>query len=553
MRITTKAQLGLNATPDSILETLLVSRGFTTPESRAAFLHPEPITPPYLTTHSGLTETVLTSTQAVLDAHLALGTDICIFGDYDADGVTATAVLYLGLSDYLKAKGSRSRLLPFIPDRHRHGYGLSPLAVSEVISGAAFTSSLYPDFHPKLVLTVDTGIVAHAGITSFNQAGIEVILTDHHLPDTTLPPARAIVHSPVTSGAGVAWVFVSHLLGDSTRYLDLATVGIIADMLPLVGFNRTLVTAGLRALTHTKNVGLRALKARMGLPSRPTTTYDVSFGLAPRINAAGRIYSPLDALRLLCTPDPAVATRLASEIDSHNQDRQELTDTALTHAKTQDVSHKVLALIGPYHEGVIGLVAGKLVEQHYRPTLVLSENGEVIKGSARSIPGFNITAFLRGLKTPFLGLGGHEQAAGFSLARQELDAFFHEVATVGDQLVSDDLLVRQEVADLELPLSAATLDLAQLLLTLEPYGLGNTKPRFLFKNLTIVEDRALGSEGKHHKLTVTQGGSTLPLLLFNSKQVHPLQGSLSQCLATLDVNVWNNKATPQLVATYVEA
>ncbi len=551
MIITTKTSISKGSSANEIIKALLESRGLNTPELQAEFISPRSITLDYLYTHSGITEVTLKEAQSLIDQHLGSGSDICIFGDYDADGVSATAVLYLGLSEYIKKRSSTSRLLPFIPDRHKHGYGLSNKAIAEVMDGTAFTDTSYPDFHPKLIITVDTGIVAHDGISTFVQAGIDVVITDHHMPDSTLPRANQIVHTTVTSGAGVSWILSSHLLSSTTSFLDLATIGIIADMMPLVGFNRVLVTNGLKALTSSTNPGFRALKTRMGIPDRPLTSYDISYGIAPRINAAGRIYSPLQALRLLCTTDNSVAASLAEEIESHNIDRQELTETALTHALAQPSSNKITALVGPYHEGVIGLVAGKLVEAAYRPSIVMSDNGDVIKGSARSIPGFNITEFLRSLKTPFLGLGGHDQAAGFSVAKENLEDFIKEINITGDRQVSDELLVRHETADLELPLSSATLELAKKLTKLEPYGLGNSKPRFLFKNVKVIEDRSLGELGKHHKLTIEQDGAKIPLLMFNTKHAHPIN-HVTQCIATIDVNVWNNKESVQLVATYVE-
>ncbi|MBP9702821.1 single-stranded-DNA-specific exonuclease RecJ [Candidatus Woesebacteria bacterium] len=551
MIINTKCSIKAPITANEIIKTILVSRGLNTVEEQAEFLSPREITLDYLYAESGITKESLSAAQTLIDKHLESGSDICIFGDYDADGVSATAVLYLGLSEYIKKSGSTSRLLPFIPDRHKHGYGLSNKAIAEVMDGTAFIDASYEGFHPKLIITVDTGIVAHDGIDTFVHEGIEVIITDHHLPDSTLPKANSIVHSTITSGAGVSWILVCHLLASTSKLLDLATIGIIADMMPLVGFNRTLVVSGLKALSASSSPGFRALKARMGIPERPLTSYDISYGIAPRINAAGRIYSPLHALRLLCTTDNGVATSLAEEIESHNIDRQELTESALTHALEQPFNNKITALVGPYHEGVIGLVAGKLVEAAYRPAIVMSDNGDVIKGSARSIPGFNITGFLRSLKTPFLGLGGHDQAAGFSIERVNLQLLLDEVSAVGNTTISDDLLIRHENADMELPLNNATLELAKKLTKLEPYGLGNNKPRFLFKNVKVVEDRALGELGKHHKLTIEQDGIRLPLLMFNTKHSHPIN-HVTQCIATIDVNVWNNKESVQLVSTYVE-
>jgi single-stranded-DNA-specific exonuclease len=289
----------------------------------------------------------------------------------------------------------------------------------------------------------------------------------------------------------------------------------------------------------------------MGVGSKELTTYDISFGLAPRINAAGRIYSPLDALRLLCTSDAKLAGELATKIESHNKDRQEYTDSALKNAIAAKVDHKVIVIIGDYHEGVIGLVAGKLAEMWNRPAVVMSDNGEVIKGSARSIPGINITELLRTLKTPFLGLGGHEQAAGFSISKSAVNNFIKELERLGDECIDEKLLVKTHSCDLELPLKATSLSLAKILHALEPYGMANPKPKFLFRSLAVLEDRQLGSEGKHRKLTIEQGGITRELMLFNTKEDYPLK-SIKAVIATIDINVWRDKESLQLIASYVE-
>lgn len=551
MTITVLGQIDPQASAQTIFTELLNSRNIKSPKDREKFLNPPLPTLEFLYQQTGLLDS-LTQAQALLDSHLKAGHDICIFGDYDADGVTATATLYLSLKKYLAKQNSTSRLLPFIPDRHRHGYGLSTLAVSEVSSGVAFAESSFTDFSPQLIITVDTGIVANEGIQSFRDQQIDVILTDHHLPDSTLPPANHILHTTITSGAGLAWIFGCHLLGDTTQYLDLATVGIVADMMPLVGFNRSLVTKGLTDLKNTSNPGLKAILVNLAKTNKALTTYDISFGIAPRLNAAGRIYSPLEALRLLCTQDVGSATKLATQIESFNRDRQNLTDQAITQALSQPVLHKIIVITGLFHEGVIGLVAGKLTEKFARPSIVISQNGsDVVKGSARSIPGFNITSFLRSLTTPFAGLGGHDQAAGFSLNAQDLPRLTQEIFDQADRIIDDTLLIHHHTADLELTLSQTTLTLTKMISELEPYGMGNLKPKFLLKDLSVIEDRAMGENGQHHKLTVVSDGLTRELLMFNSSHSHPLQ-HLKECIVNLDINYWKNQENLQLISTYVQ-
>lgn len=550
IKIKSKVKVGANA--KEIFQAILANRGYKTATEQELFLHPPEPTLDYLLKGSGLTKTILGKAQKLLDSHLSSGYDICVFGDYDADGVTSTAIMWQAITAYAKLNKSTSRVLPFIPDRHKHGYGLSDKAVTEVLSGVAFQTGSIKDFAPKLIITVDTGIVAHGGIESFRAAGIDVVVTDHHQPEKNLPPASAVVHTLATSGAGVAWIFAMYLLGEpAAKLLDLATIGVVADMMPLTGLNRSLASHGLKLLSHSHRAGLTAMRVAMSLGDKSLTTYDVSFGIAPRINAAGRIYNPLDALRLLCTTDAKTAGVLAGKIESHNKDRQEYTDRALKLAAGKQIDHKIIVIQGDYHEGVIGLVASKLTELFHRPSVVMSEGSEVIKGSARSVNGVNITDLLRSLKTPFLGLGGHDQAAGFSLSRDSLTSMTKELEVLADKTIPDSLLVKHYSADLSISLSSTSLSLAKLLHSLEPFGMSNQKPKFLIHDLTVLEDRKLGAEGKHRKLTVEQNGTTRELMLFNTKETYPLK-SIKSLICTIDVNVWRDKESLQLIGSYVE-
>lgn len=550
--ITVKAKIRINSTAEEIYATILKSRGFVSVKEQENFLNPPKPELKYLLKESKITLLSLKKFQKILTTHLKSKNDICIFGDYDADGVTATATMWQTVVAFSKLNKSTSRILPFIPDRHRHGYGLGEKAVADLISGKAFSTSAYDDFKPRLVITVDTGIVAHDGINKLIDSGIEVMITDHHLPlSLGFPESSCVVHTTKTSGAGVAWIISMFLLGDSAqRLLDIATIGVVGDMMPLISINRSICIAGLTALSKTKRPGLIAMKKQMGVGDKQLTTYDISFGIAPRINAAGRIYNPQDALRLLCTSDPDQAMKLAATIESHNKDRQNLTDQALLHATTQNSTHNVILIIGDYHEGIIGLVAGKLTELYSKPAIVISANKDALKGSARSVPGINITDFLRSLKTPFLGLGGHDQAAGFSISPTLLEEFKAEVLGKANQL-DPKLLIKHYSADLELPLNLTNLKLAKLLESLEPYGMANSKPKFLFIDLEVLQDKPLGKDGQHHKLTVMQNNTTREVLVFNSKHKHPLK-SIKYLIANLDINVWQGNSTLQLIASYVE-
>lgn len=511
---------------------------------------PPVLTLPYLLQEARLKQADLTRAKQLIDAALTRGEDILVYGDYDADGLTATSIMWLTLIGL--AKGTKARILPFVPDRHRHGYGLSSLSLADIKSGRAFVDTAYPDFHPSLLITVDNGIVANEAVRELESQGVRVIITDHHVPSESLPPSSCIIHSTITSGAGLSWIvalFLSHSHPAILGLVGLATIGIVADQMPLTGLNRAVVIAGLANLTESRQEGILALKAAAGMSGRAVTTYDINFGLAPRLNAAGRLSTPLDGLRLLCTSNKAQATTLALSIESLNKKRQELTETMISDALTKPVRHKLIMLSSrDYHEGVIGLVAGKLAEHHHRPAIVIAKTDSLCKGSARSVKGVNITALLRKHASLFTSLGGHDQAAGFSLPSSNLAkleaALYHDA----DLEIDDKLLVKEYHADLALPLRSCTLELARLLKQLEPYGLGNPKPSFVTTNLAVLSSRSL-KNGQHHKLALEQGGVTRDLLWFNSPGLGELS-SIQELLFSLDINVWVERETVQLTHHY---
>jgi single-stranded-DNA-specific exonuclease len=535
-----------------IFDLILKSRGYESDSDQADFLNPQTPTLKNLLANTGLKTSILKKIQTILDSHIASGHDICVFGDYDADGITATAILWQALISYVA--GKTVRVLPFIPDRHRHGYGLSVKAVEEMLGGEGWKTTHFPDFNPSLIITVDNGIVANQAADLLKDKGVELIITDHHQPSDTLPHASAILHSTATSGAGIAWILTLYLLNESPfalSLIDLATIGIVADMMPLHGLNRGIVVAGLKALSLTKRAGLLSLYNAAAIDPKSISTYTISFGLAPRINAAGRLYDPYDALRLLCATKPSYADPLAEKINSHNQDRQELTEAALSSLATEKFPHKIVVITGDYHEGIIGLIAGKITELTHKPSIVISNHGDTLKASARSVPGVNITELLRSLQVPFLSLGGHSQAAGFGLETSRQDEFLSELYELGDRVIPDELLEGALKVDFEIIPEQVTLELAKLIATLEPFGMGNPKPKFLLRSVEVLEDRQLGTTGKHRKLMIASGPQTLEVLLFNTKEPYPLK-KLSLLTATIDINVWNSHERVQLIGSYVE-
>ena len=553
MKILVNSSLNESLTADQIFDTILSQRGYPSGNSRDEFLNPAMPTLGSLIEKSHLAEGKLESIKGILDDHLSRGSDICVFGDYDADGITATSILWLSLIKY--CGGGKSRILPFLPDRVKHGYGLSTAAIIDMFEGEGFKTTAYSDFSPKLIITVDNGIVANDAGDELFSRGVDLIITDHHSPGTVLPKAKEILHTTETSGAGIAWILSLFLLREndfSYGLIDLATIGVVADMMPLYGLNRSIVVHGLESMRRTKRTGLEALYQAAKIDPGTVSTYTIGFGIAPRINAAGRLYDPYDALRLLCSSNRETANALALKINSHNQDRQELTELALSNLGTTGFSHKIAVVVGDYHEGIVGLIAGKITELTHKPAIVMSDHRDFLKASARSVTGVNITELLRSLRVPFLSLGGHSQAAGFSIKKSHQDEFLSELYELADSTILDEFLEPVTSVDMELSSAQITLKLAKAIKVLEPFGMGNPKPKFLIKDLPVLEDKKMGAKGNHRKLTIESGNGSFPILLFNTKESYPLK-HLKSVVGNVDINVWNNRESVQFVGNYVES
>ncbi len=470
---------------------------------------------------------------------------VLIFGDYDADGISATAILWeiLDSEDF--------RVLPFIPHRAKHGYGLSMKAIDEILESQE---------KPDLVITVDNGIVAHEEVARLQEAGIDVIVTDHHGPEATLPEAAAVIHSTKLCGATVAWIFARELLaaleveGEELLRdeLDLCALATIADLVPLLEANRSFATHGLEALRNTSRVGLLALSEHSGIDLQTLDTYGVNFQIAPRINAMGRLEHGLDALRLLCTKKKDKAIELSSHLSQVNEKRQTITYDALTEAEAlvSESEEKLLIVSSTdYHEGVIGLVAGKLVERFYRPSIAISIDGELAKGSARSIKGFHITDFLRESHELFESLGGHPMAAGFSAKTENLPEIIRVLQQQAHERLDDKELERSQTVACELPESLLTLESVSTIDDFAPFGQANRRPKFLIKNAILADFQIIGKTGKHLKLIVEIGQQRLEALFWNAaEKASGLElGQELQLVVSLERNEWRGRSKLQLV------
>lgn len=527
----------------TIAAELLVKKGYTTIEEVRTFLEPSSTSfhDPYLL--YDMQKTVDRIQEAIVS-----GEHITIYGDYDADGLTSTAIMYETLTqlgadvDY------------YIPDRFKDGYGPNKAAYERLIADGT-----------ELIVTVDNGVSGHEAITLANEKGVDVIVTDHHELPQTLPHAYAVIHPRHPkgkypfgdlSGAGVAFKVATALLDEIPQdLLDLATIGTVADLVSLTGENRALVKFGLTALENTLRPGLLALYEVAGVDQQTITSETIGFLLGPRLNAIGRMQHAQSGVELLTTLDDELATDLAKEAQSLNIQRQniveEITQQALDKLE-QEPKHLVNVVAGPdWHEGVLGIVASRLVEKTGRPTLVLNISDEgIAKGSGRSIEAFHLFNALDGHRELMTSFGGHHMACGLSLEASnlsQLQTILDEEAKAQD-LDPTKKPVLQVTAKLKA--SEVTLDLIASLDKLAPFGTDNEVPVFEITDYQVVQAKALGKTNDHLRLDLNTGMTQLAALAFGVGDELPellAQPKSLKFVATVDKNEWRGNISPQLL------
>lgn len=543
------AKADLSNSNTKIIDQLLTNRGITIQKDRNSFLSP-PRATGLQAKDVSIDGSELGRATTRIKKAIEKGESIVVYSDYDADGITAGAVMWETIH---KLGGN---VMPYVPHRVEEGYGLSVKGIDAVQT----------EYHPGLIITVDHGITGHEKVAYAKSLGIDVIVTDHHVKPEILPDC-IIVHTTRLSGAGISWFVACHLAAafgktsevDMFDLLGLAAMGTIADMVPLTGPNRSIAKYGLEALNATTRVGIVALLTEAGLMQGSLSTYDVSHILAPRLNAMGRLVHAKDALRLLCTNSSEKATELAALLGTTNKERQQLTIDTTLHAHGSLVSSlqgkallKKLIFIHDknYNQGIIGLVAGKLVEEYYRPTIVVAQGEEISKASARSISGFNIVEAIRSCSDILIDVGGHPMAAGFTVETKHLTLLQQRLEDIAERELSVDMLSRVLKIDIELPLVSAQEALWQSLRSFEPFGFGNSEPIFCSRAVEVKEARLVGAEGKHLKLRlkVPASGIIVDAIAFKMGELYgKLQGNAACDIAyTLDMNVWNGTSKLQL-------
>jgi len=450
--------------------------------------------------------------QAVSRTYQALlsGEKIAIYGDFDADGITATALLVQGLS----ALGGK--IIPYIPHRISEGYGLQVAALEKLRKQGI-----------SLVITVDTGITALTEVEKAQRMGIDIIITDHHLPPpSSLPPAKAVVDPkrsdsiyPFTelAGVGVAFKFLQALIKDSgrdelaNRSLDLVALGTVTDMVPLIGENRYWVKRGLELLNNTERLGLQEMIHSASLKPGSLTTESISWSLGPRLNAAGRLDDATTSYQLLLTENLQEASKLASELEKKNAERQQLVTELLDRARERIITSGVdlpLLIAGDkdYPPGVMGLVAGRLSEEFYRPVIIFRSGPETCRGSGRSISEFNLMAALEDCHDLLSKFGGHIKAAGFTVPTRKLAQLQQRLFNLAqDQLAGLDLRPHIDI-DAQVPLSTFAGETFKKIQQLAPFGYGNPLPTFASRHVEVVDQRQIGRQGEHLGLKLKQEG-----------------------------------------------
>jgi len=466
--------------------------------------------------------------RAAARVQLALdrGETMAVYGDYDVDGITATCLL----TEYLSGRGGR--VIPYIPDRLEEGYGLNTDAIAFLAARGV-----------TLIVTVDCGITAVAEVARAAELGVDVVITDHHECKNLLPDAAAVVDPHRSdcpypfkglAGVGVALKLAMTLagpegeLGVLDAFCDLAAIGTVADVMPMVGENRTIVQRGLHALEHPKRLGLAMLVKEAGMEHRPLTSVSIGYALAPRINAAGRMGRAGVAVELLLSRDPVQASQLAQELCRLNKERQSV-EMGIFEQCEQLLAHtpqkEAIVLADPsWHQGVVGIVASRLAEQYGCPAFMICLSGGMGKGSCRSYGGINLFSLLEGCQDLLEAFGGHELAAGFTVKQENILALAQrirtQVALQADRVTSPDLDVDVELSD------PAILDLrgVELLDRLEPYGTGNPRPVLALTGAQVMS-RALVGGGRHLKLKLAKRDTVLDAIFFSAGDCMPQVGS----------------------------
>ena len=515
---------------DEIIARTLINRGIENIEEAERFLKAD-ITDMY-------DPFLLTDMEKAVDRILVAieeNEKICIYGDYDVDGVTSTALCVNTL------RKLEADVIHYIPVRAEEGYGLNNEAIAQIA-----------EMGVSLIITVDCGIRSVDVVKTVKEYGIDIIITDHHECGEVLPNAFAVINPhrqysiyPFKDLAGVGVAFkLMQAVTDSIGYsellfevLDIAAIGTIADVVPLLDENRIIVKNGLEKLIDTENVGLKALIDVSGLKDKPISSYNIAFIIAPRINAAGRLADASRCVELLITENEALAYEIAEELERENSERQRIEAVIL---ELDDLN---------WHPGVIGIVASRIVDQFSKPAILIAKDNEIGKGSARSMSGFNLYEAMSKCSDLFEKFGGHEMAAGLTIKADNIEAFRIKINEIAEEILQDKELLPELLVDYKLEHNDINLQTAKQLKNLEPFGMGNPNPFFVCRNLEILDRRLVGTSSKHVSLNLYDGSNSIKAIAFNMGNLYNVlsSGKKIDIICCMDINLWNNNENVQLI------
>lgn len=523
---------------DTLAAQILWQRGIRAEEEIQAYLNPDlqQLHDPFLL------HDMEKAVQRILTA-IENGQNILIYGDYDADGMTASSVMKSALDEL----GAEVQV--YLPNRFTDGYGPNLDVYKYFIQNEDI----------DLIITVDNGVAGHEAIAYAQSQNVDVIVTDHHSMPEVLPEAFAIVHPEhpesnypfkYLAGVGVAFKVATALLDYiPSDMLDLVAIGTIADMVSLTDENRILVSHGLKVLANTERAGLMELMRLSGTDFEKVNEETIGFQIAPRLNALGRLDDPNPAIELLTGWDEEVAAEIAQMIDEKNSERKVIVENIFNQALTMITDEPIQILHHKdWHKGVLGIVAGRLLEQFHKPIIMLAEEEGVLRGSARSIENFNIFEALNGHRELFMAFGGHKQAAGMTFALENVEA----IKQVMLDFIQENDIDMSEKSSLEvqgsLQFDEISLETIRSLEKLSPYGMDNPKPHFLLTDYQVEQARSMGKDNSHLKLKLVQNGQALDAVYFgHGAESLEFEQSDTELVGTLSSNTWNGTTTVQLM------
>lgn len=530
-----------------IIATVLLNRGIEEPEN---FINPteDALLDPFLM--RGMNEAVDRILKA-LDNH----EKIAIYGDYDVDGITSTAIMVKFLRTH------KADVTYYIPDRLDEGYGINKGAIDKIADSGV-----------TLLITVDCGITAVSEIEYAKTKGIDTIITDHHECKDEVPDAYCLLNPKQSgceypfkklAGVGVAFKLLQaltlkmrfHMRELIEEYVDLVAIGTVADVMHLVGENRIIVKKGLELLSYTMNKGIRALADVAEIDLSNVQTGTIGFAIAPRINAAGRMGDPRCAVELLLATDDMTAKRYAEKLNNENRERQEteikiLEDALYMIENTPSYKEDFVLVLSHegWHHGIIGIVASKISERFNKPCILISTDEKTGKGSGRSIKSFNLFRALENSQDYLLKFGGHELAAGLSISCENIEPFRTKINDYAKETLTEEDFIPLLYLDSELPPQYINMNTAEKLSVLEPYGMGNASPVFYAKNMTVIQKRAL-SDGKHIKLTLRSDDFVIDAVGFNMGELNELikTDDVIDIAFNIDINIYRGMRQLQVL------